>query len=218
MVDCPDRRLGRATAELVSAEVAVPRTHVTVVLPRRSYSPLLGRFLHDRTADKIARVVSRIPRSAATIVPYDVQSRLEMMQEREAARAAGTPAPQEAEVAVPEATGKPAGKRGIKKTSVENYERPVPPSGTDSIATLTRPGRATVVGRVHSVEIRPVRGSCVFACTVADSTGELTALFYGRQHIPGIEPGAKIRLTGAFGMRDGVPGMINPTYELLSQP
>jgi hypothetical protein len=217
MVDCPDRRLGRATAELVSAEVAVPGTHVTVVLPRRSYSPLLGRFLHDRTADKIARVVSRIPRSAATIVPYDVQSRLEMMQEREAARAAGTPGPQEAEVAVPEATGKPAGKRGIKKTSVENYERPVPPSGTVSIGTLTRPGRASVVGRVRSVEIRPVRGSCVFACTVADSTGELTALFYGRQHIPGIEPGAKIRLTGAFGMRDGVPGMINPTYELLSQ-
>ena len=52
---------------------------------------------------------------------------------------------------------------------------------------------------------------------MADSTGQLTALFYGREHIPGVEPGAKIRLTGAFGIRDGAPGMINPTYELLSQ-
>src|SRR5260370_31312775 len=33
------------------------------VLPRRSYPPLAGRLLHDQTADKIARVVSRIPRS-----------------------------------------------------------------------------------------------------------------------------------------------------------
>jgi amino acid transporter len=215
IIDCPDRRLGRATAELVSAEVAAPGTHVTVVLPRRSYSPLLGRFLHDRTADKIARVVSRIPRSAATIIPYDVQSRLEMMQEREAARAAGKPV---SEPAGPVAEGKPAGKRAsAKKGGAGSYERPVPAAGADPIGSLTSPGRATVVGRVRSVEIRPVRGSCVFACTVADSTGQLTALFYGREHIPGVEPGAKIRLTGAFGIRDGAPGMINPTYELLSQ-
>ena len=60
-IDCPDRRLARAAAELVSAEAAMPGTHVTAVLPRRSYSPLLGRLLHDRTADKIAAVVSRIP-------------------------------------------------------------------------------------------------------------------------------------------------------------
>ena len=93
----------------------------------------------------------------------------------------------------------------------------MPPSGTDPIGSLTRPGRATVEGRVHNVELRPVRGSCVLAVTVTDSTGELTALFYGRQHIPGLEPGTKIRLTGAFGLKAGVPGMINPTYELLSQ-
>jgi hypothetical protein len=45
---------------------AVPDTHVTVVLPRRSYPPLAGRLLHDHTADRIARVVSRIPGAAAT--------------------------------------------------------------------------------------------------------------------------------------------------------
>jgi amino acid transporter len=86
-IDVPDRRLTRAAADLVCQETADPGTHVTVILPRRSYSPLLGRFLHDRTADKIARVVSQIPRSAATIIPYDVESRVEVLHEREAARA-----------------------------------------------------------------------------------------------------------------------------------
>src|ERR1700748_3632775 len=81
-IDVPDRRLTRAAAELVGHEVEDPGTHVTVILPRRSYSAWLGRLLHDRTADKIAEVVSRIPRSAATIVPYDVQSRVRVLQER----------------------------------------------------------------------------------------------------------------------------------------
>src|SRR5579864_3015029 len=87
-IDVPDRRLTRAAAELVEREAAEPDTFVTVVLPRRSYSALLGRLLHDRTADKIAAVVSRIPRSAATIVPYDVDSRVRVLQERHAAKLA----------------------------------------------------------------------------------------------------------------------------------
>src|SRR5262245_59654318 len=85
-VDTPDRRLTKAAAELVSREAAVPGTHVTAVLPRRSYSPLLGRLLHDRTADKIAAAVSQIPNAAATIVPFDVRSRLEVLHERQLER------------------------------------------------------------------------------------------------------------------------------------
>ena len=83
-IDCPDRRLNRAAAELVSHEAETPGTQVTAILPRRSFSPLLGRLLHDRTADKIAGVVSRVPNAAATIIPFDVQNRVHVLHERQA--------------------------------------------------------------------------------------------------------------------------------------
>ncbi len=76
MVDCPDRRLGRAVLELVGG-LSDDRTRVTVLLPRRTFSPLFGRLLHDRTADRIARVVSRLPHASATIIPFDTSARVQ---------------------------------------------------------------------------------------------------------------------------------------------
>jgi amino acid transporter len=77
VVDCPDRNLGRVAQELVlQVKQDHPGTKVTVLLPRRTYSTLLGRLLHDRTADKMARAVSRVPSATAIIVPYDVESRI----------------------------------------------------------------------------------------------------------------------------------------------
>ena len=88
MIDTPDRRLTRASLELVSREAEAPGTQVTVVLPRRGYAPLLGRLLHDRTADKIASVISQVPDSAATIIPFDVESRVHLLHARNAAQLA----------------------------------------------------------------------------------------------------------------------------------
>ena len=56
----------------------------------------------------------------------------------------------------------------------------------------------------------------MLACEVADSTGELTAVFYGRAQIAGLEPGRRIRLRGTVGIgADGRPAMVNPAYDLL---
>ena len=77
MIDCKDRQLSRAAQQLVlGVKDDYPDTTVTVLLPRRMYSPLAGRLLHDRTADKIAQVISRIPGASAQIVAYDVGSRV----------------------------------------------------------------------------------------------------------------------------------------------
>jgi amino acid transporter len=294
-VDCSDRRVARCAAELASSEASQPGTHVTVVLPRRSYAPLLGRLLHDRTADRIAGVVSRIPNVTATIVPFDVRSRIEVLHERQlaaqaeksaalaaagtkksltelAAEAAGrstappdatpastpaastppassraasssvgtggsagtTPNGDPADTQPPVVAAPPAGLRGRLRSrrpragapggppvpvppagDNPQYNRPAPPAGVNPIGSLNRPGRATVEGRVRAVEIRPVEKNSVLAAEIVDSTGSLTALFYGRSHIPGIICGARIRFRGPVGIRDGNPVMINPAYELL---
>ncbi len=252
-IDCADRRLTRCAAELVSAEAELPGVGVTVILPRRGYSPLLGRLLHDRTADRIASAVSRIPHAAATIVPFDVRSRLEAMHDRPAGAAkAREPVPVGDEAlagdgaqaakqagagsltadvaageqdaaddaaamagpaaAVADAASADAGPAGDGSLS----DRPVPPPGVQAMGSLTKPGRATVEGRVYAVEIRPVERNTVLAAEVADSTGHLTALFYGRSHIPGLDCGSRVRFRGQVGMRASGPVMINPAYELVA--
>jgi len=80
------------------------------------------------------------------------------------------------------------------------------------------PGHATVQGRLHAAEIRSCKpaGNTMLTFEVGDSTGRLSAVFYGRAQIAGIEPGTRIRLHGTVGIgADGHPAMINPAYELL---
>jgi amino acid transporter len=217
MIDTPDRRLRHASMELVSREAETMGTHVTVVLPRRSYSALLGRLLHDRTADKIAAVVSQVPNSAATIIPFDVESRVQVLHARQAARLAA--ADGAAEQTPPPVRTKEKSSAGMQKPDATGAQPPaVAPGGATAIGALgapSAPRKATVEGRVRAVEIRPVEQNCVFEATVSDSTGSLTAMFYGRTHIPGVEPGARLRLDGKVSMRDGGPAMINPAYQLL---
>ena len=93
------------------------------------------------------------------------------------------------------------------------------PAGTGPIGSLRQPGHATVQGRLHAAETRSGKaaGNTVLACEVGDSTGQLTAFFYGRTQITGVEPGIRIRLHGTVGIgADGHPAMINPAYELLA--
>jgi hypothetical protein len=232
-IDCPDRRLIKAASDLVEREVQDPGTHVTVILPRRSYSPLLGRLLHDRTADKIAAVVSRIPRSAATIVPYDVPSRVAVLQSRQAAAKAGkaaTPvkAPRPAE-SVKSLDGQAAIAAELARQAdvVSQHALPDgkprrqqgqrgPSKGTTPIGSVTTPRKVTVEGKVRVIEIRPVEHNSVLAVEIHDPTGNLTAMFYGRSNIPGLICGSRVRLQGSAGIRDGQPVMINPAYELVS--
>ena len=246
-IDCPDRRLIKAATDLAEREVEDAGTHVTMILPRRSYSALLGRLLHDRTADKIAAAVSRIPRSAATIVPYDVPSRVAVLQARQAAKASAASAaakaakaaakghqpgaangwPQPAAVVPPAATGDTAAelaasaaelaKEGDVATAHSLFKKPgmVTKPGITAIGAVTS-GKVAVEGKVRVVEIRPVERNSVLAVEINDTTGNLTAMFYGRSHIPGLICGARVRFNGSVGLKGGQPVMINPAYELLS--
>ena len=195
-VDCADRRLARCAAELVSAEADLPGVGVTAVLPRRTYSSLLGRLLHDRTADRMAAAVSRIPHAAATIVPFDVRNRLQVIHDRRAAadgddetrrpealkaaaaaQAAPAPSPDgqgaaddAAAMAGPELVTADAATADAGEPGGPQADRPPPPPGVRPLGSLTKPGRATVEGRVYAVESAISAASTVFRSTGRIST------------------------------------------------
>jgi amino acid transporter len=136
IIECPDRRLGRAAIELVADATLDGDTECTVLLPRRGYRRVWQRFLHDRTADKIAGVLSQVPHVAATIIPYNLPGRFgdrvrnygASVQEALASEASGTGTPG-AGAGASGAAGRPGteidaeGRSGVDRGSDRGPER-----------------------------------------------------------------------------------------------
>jgi len=47
--------------------------------------------------------------------------------------------------------------------------------------------------------------------------GRLRVIWLGRRRAPGIDAGTEVRLEGMLTVRDGLPTMFNPRYEILSR-
>lgn len=208
VVDCPDRRITRAAQLLVAkSSKENPDTNVTVLLPRRTYAPLLGRLLHDRTADKIARAVSLIPDAAATIVPYDVQSRIqEAYPERFEQRVAREIDKLGAWVSKGEDSG------------IDTYEHPARPASVITVASLIPGQRATIEGRVSEVEDLAKRRGTFRWIVVGDDSGDVRIRFR-----PGgggdIQPGQVVRVTGKARQSGKRPmWMVDPAYHVVEEP
>jgi hypothetical protein len=198
LVDCADRRLERTISELALDAVIQDRAEVTVLLPRRTFPRMSQRLLHDRTADKIAEAVSRIPHVAATIVPFDTtlpHERIEQLEEQQR-RARARPA---------------LGTHGNGRAPA----RTIRTNGTTPIGETSWRQRVTVEGRVKSVQLGNAAGRSL-EVQVFDDSGGLRLLFMGRTQIPGVECGAVIRATGRIGEFRGHLAIANPRYQLLS--
>jgi amino acid transporter len=87
LVECPDRRLHHALIALATRKTEDGETALTLLLPRRTYSPFFGRLLHRDTAEGIAKAVTHLRHVAVTILPFDVQRAI---REERAARDART--------------------------------------------------------------------------------------------------------------------------------
>jgi hypothetical protein len=175
---------------------------VTILLPRRAYGPL-GRLLHDRTADKIAKAVSRTPGAAATIVPYDVQSRI---------RGAS---PDRFEERITRGAEKMQARLADRdQQSLDAYESPPPPPLVVAVDGLVPGHLATVEGRVSEVDDTTRRGELIRVAVIGDDSGELRVTFdSGRGG--DIEPGQLLRITGKARQRGNGPvWMTNPTYRV----
>ncbi|MET0900651.1 MAG: amino acid permease [Mycobacterium sp.] len=180
IVDCPDRRLIRAAQELVTTAAAEePGTSVTLLLPRRSYAPLIGFFLHDRTADRIARAVNRLPYAVATIVPYDVRSRIRQTF------------PDRFE----ERITRELEKVQSRLDGGDVREQPTSPQRVLAVDNLVGGLRATVEGRVVRIDDKTRDDAPLRIVIIEDDSGQLNVLFNdGRGG--DITPGQQLRLTG----------------------
>jgi hypothetical protein len=212
IVDVPDRRLGRASLELCARETAHPGNHLTVILPRRGFAPALGRLLHDRTADTIARIVSRVPRAAATIIPFDT-SRPDLTTLFRS-RNGG---PMVESVAVKDGATSSRSSRSpqLMRRSDSRAKVELAP-GCSAIATLLPRQRVTVSGRIRRVRLQPLANTPMLVCELVDATGGVELLFYGRRSIPGMATGAKVTVSGLTQSHHGALAIANPKYELHS--
>jgi amino acid transporter len=200
IVDCPDRRLGRAALEL-AAELADGETEVSILLPRRSYGRLLRRILHDQTADRIVDIVSQLPHVNATIIPFQV---------------------------APGIKDKDQLRRELESVIVHPDEPPAPPvkrpwrdaptlPGTTPISQLEWRTRARVGGRIKTLRVRPWSDVPALECVLVDASGEAIVLvFLGRRSIAGLRSGTQLVAEGMVGKHHAKLAMINPMYEIVS--
>ncbi|MGH3636377.1 MAG: OB-fold nucleic acid binding domain-containing protein, partial [Mycobacterium sp.] len=208
VVDCPDRQITRSAQELVLRALGEhPDTNVTVLLPRRTYSPLLGRLLHDRTADRIARAISLIPDAAATIVPYDVQSRIaEAFPDGLEQRIARKVDDVQARVAQGE------------QQNVQTYEHPARSSTVIPVEGLIPGRRATIEGRVSQVEDITKRRRTFRWIVVGDDSGDIRVTFQPGRGAD-IQPGQVLRITGKARQRGNRPmSIVEAVYHIIDQP
>jgi hypothetical protein len=179
---------------------------VTVLLPRRTFHGLSQRILHDRTADRIAEAVGRIPHVAATIVPFDttLTPALEQSLEDRQRRASADPSLATAAMRTGIADDE-SGSADYVATAAD---------GTTPIGSVKWKQQVVVEGRVKVVQVGTAAGKSLEA-QVFDSTGGVRLLFFGRTAIPGIEPGALVRASGRVGEYKGHLALANPRYELV---
>jgi amino acid transporter len=218
VIECPDRRISRAALELAARVTADGSTQVTLLLPRRTYSPLLGRLLHDRTADEIAEVVSRLPHAAATIVPFDVAHPIvEHPHSANVAHHDRSPGETVDAIRTDTAPVVPAHPAGPATTKGDLNCDPTP-EGVTPLGDVTWRQRATVQGRVRTVSVTPVSGVPALRAELCDASGGIVVMFYGRRKIQGIEPGATLRVEGMVGSDGNRLAILNPLYELVLPP
>jgi amino acid transporter len=81
IVECPDRRITRCALEVVAEAASEGNTEVSVLIPRREYTRFWHRFLHDHTADAIAKALADVPHANVTFVPYHLGKRPDLVLE-----------------------------------------------------------------------------------------------------------------------------------------
>jgi hypothetical protein len=212
LIDCPDRRLPNAAVDYAIRTTTDSSVELTLLLPRRSYSKVLGWLLHDQTAEDIARPISQLERVVATIVPFDVEkiisgqaSLIHPDQSKKFEKDVKVKEPARAQ-----SSFNPTINAQKSNEPISHYAKDVMPIGS-----ITWRKRAHVQGVVNSIKSAPAGASPLVEVEVWDKTGGVTLQFLGRREISGLEVGAQLKAEGMVGENNGQLIILNPSYEII---
>jgi len=205
LIDCPDRRLPNAAVDYAIRATTSHDVELTLLLPRRAYSRVLGKLLHDQTAEEIARPISELARVVATIVPFDVEKIIS--GKSSLTHSDHEPIKPNSKPEVP-VRAKSAWLQ--EKSQVSHYEESLTPIGK-----ITWRKRAHVEGRVSAIRSAPSNSTPTVEVEIWDETGGVTLQFLGRREIAGLEVGATLRAEGMVGESEGSLTILNPSYEIV---
>ena len=200
IIECQDRRVTKAAAEIAAQELADGETEVSVLIPRREYSRFWHRLLHDRTSDEMVKTLSTLPHCNVTVVPYHLDRK-----------------PVEVHSAPANGRKKSKASASVDVESMADGTAAMVPAadGSVPIGSVEHRQRVIVSGRVRALRVQPWAGVPALECTLADDSGGISVVFLGRREVPGINVGAKIRAQGVVGEHQGRLAMLNPAYEFL---
>ncbi len=201
IIECPDRRVPRAALEMVSELVADRRTELTVLIPRREYTKRWHRLLHDRSSNPLAAALGNVPHCSVTIVPYHL----------------GSPRVVTPAITSIEPVGTANGRTQVG-TALAQMDTGALPADRTPMHRLAERSRATTAGRVRSMRVQPWSGTPSLECTLADETGSITVVFFGRRAVAGVRTGTVMSVKGVAGKHHGMLAMLNPEYSIISTP
>ena len=203
LIDCPDRRIPNAAVDYAIRTTQAPNVELTLLLPRRAYSAVLGRLLHDQTADEIAKPISQLPRVVATIVPFDVTRVLANEPLLE-------PHVEEKPTAAHTSRLRRVSDEVNEVVDTSHYSESVIP-----INTATWRHRAHVRGKVTAIRTAPSGSHPRVEIEVWDETGGITLQFLGRREVIGLEVGSTLCAEGMVAEDEGTLTILNPSYEIV---
>ena len=200
-IDCPDRRLPNAAVDYALRITEQPDVELTLLLPRRAYRGFLGRLLHDQTAEAIARPISQLARTVATIVPFDIDKLIS---------GEITPTPKtELKVTTPATPMRAQSEWSVTTEKVSHYQEKVTPIGS-----IQWRKRAHVAGKVTAIRPASMSSAPTLEIEIWDESGGVTLQFLGRREIAGLEVGSTLVAEGMVGEQNGALTILNPNYRI----
>ena len=175
-----------------------------MLIPRREYTKLWHRMLHDRSSGSITAVLSDVPHCNVTIVPYHLGT---THQHPDVAMVTDT---------VPDwsTPGHPT-ESFVVATDLATANLP---GNRTRIAEIPPRLPTTFAGRVRAMRVQPWGGNPALECVIADETGSVVVVFFGRRELGGVRLGTVLRVEGVVGEYRGRRSILTPRYTVISTP